>query len=75
MTSTNPDIGESKEDLAIEYEGDKIEAAFNPKFFSDCLNAIQEDNVLLHMVDGEKPCLVEGENDKSFLTVIMPMRI
>lgn len=75
ITATNPDIGESKEDLAIEYEGDKIEAAFNPKFFSDCLNAIHEDNVLLHMVDGEKPCLVEGENDKSFLTVIMPMRI
>ncbi|MDJ0782780.1 MAG: DNA polymerase III subunit beta [Desulfosarcinaceae bacterium] len=75
ITATNPDIGESKEDLAIAYEGEKIEAAFNPKFFSDCLNAIDEDNVLLHMVDGEKPCLVEGEKDKSFLTVIMPMRI
>jgi DNA polymerase-3 subunit beta len=75
ITATNPDIGESKEDLAIEFEGDKIEAAFNPKFFSDCLNAIHEDTILLHMVDGEKPCLVEGETDKTFLTVIMPMRI
>ncbi|MEJ2640967.1 MAG: DNA polymerase III subunit beta [Desulfosarcinaceae bacterium] len=75
ITATNPDIGESKEDLAIEYEGEKIEAAFNPKFFSDSLNAIKEDSILLHMVDGEKPCLVEGETDKTFLTVIMPMRI
>jgi DNA polymerase-3 subunit beta len=75
ITATNPDIGESKEDLAIAYEGEKIEAAFNPKFFSESLNAIGEDTVLLHMVDGEKPCLVEGETDKNFLTVIMPMRI
>jgi DNA polymerase-3 subunit beta len=75
INTTNPDIGESKEDLAIDFEGVPIEGAFNPKFFIDALNVIDEDSIYLHITDGEKPCLIEGELDKSFLSVIMPMRI
>ncbi|UCD89182.1 MAG: DNA polymerase III subunit beta, partial [Desulfobacterales bacterium] len=30
ITTTNPDIGESKEDMTIEFTGDPIEVAFNP---------------------------------------------
>jgi DNA polymerase-3 subunit beta len=75
INTTNPDIGESKEDLTIDFEGLPIEGAFNPKFFIDALNVIDEDSIYLHITDGEKPCLIEGENDNSFLSVIMPMRI
>ena len=75
INSTNPDIGESKEDMDISYNGDPIEVMYNPKFFIDTLSVINEDNVLLNIVDEEKPCKIEGENDKTYLSVIMPMRI
>jgi DNA polymerase-3 subunit beta len=75
ITSTNPDIGESKEDMEIKYDGDSITVMFNPKFFIETLNVIDDDNVVLNIVDEEKPCLIEGENDKTYLSVIMPMRI
>jgi DNA polymerase-3 subunit beta len=75
ITSTNPDIGESKEDMEIEYSGESITVMFNPKFFIETLNVIDDDNVILNIVDEEKPCLIEGEKDKSYLSVIMPMRI
>jgi len=75
VTSTNPDIGESKEDMEIEYSGDPITVMFNPKFFIETLNVIDDDNVILNIVDEEKPCLIEGEKDKTYLSVIMPMRI
>jgi DNA polymerase-3 subunit beta len=75
VTSTNPDIGESKEDMEIEYNGDPITVMFNPKFFIETLNVIDDDNVILNIVDEEKPCLIEGEKDKTYLSVIMPMRI
>jgi hypothetical protein len=29
----------------------------------------------LNIVDEQKPCKVEGENDKTYLSVIMPMKI
>jgi DNA polymerase-3 subunit beta len=75
VSSTNPEIGESKEDMPIEFKGQKITVMFNPKFFIDTLNVIDDDKVLLNIVSEEKPCLIEGENDKSYLSVIMPMRL
>ncbi|MDJ0984258.1 MAG: DNA polymerase III subunit beta [Desulfobacterales bacterium] len=75
ITSTNPDIGESKEDMEVEYGGDSITVMFNPKFFIETLNVIDEDNVILNIIDEEKPCLIESEKDKTYLSVIMPMRI
>jgi len=75
INSTNPDIGESKEDMDINYKGDPVEVMYNPKFFIDTLGVIDDDNIILNIVDEEKPCRIEGENDKSYLSVIMPMRI
>ena len=75
ITSTNPDIGESKEEMVIEYEGDPIEVAFNPRFFIEAVNSIDEDTVIIDIVDEEKPCFIQGLENKDYLTVIMPMRI
>ena len=75
VTATNPDYGESKEETEIEFSGNPIEAAFNPKFFMDTLSVIDEENVIINIVDGSHPCIVEGDMDKTFIGVIMPMRI
>jgi len=75
ISSTNPDIGESKEDMAVEYKGDPIEVAFNPRFFIETLNVMEDDKVTLNIVNEEKPCLIEGVEDKQYLSVIMPMRL
>ncbi|MDM8524903.1 DNA polymerase III subunit beta [Desulfococcaceae bacterium HSG8] len=75
ITATNPDIGESKEEMEIEFGGEEVEVAFNPKYFIESLNVIDEDGVVLNIIDERRPCMLEGENDKSYLGVIMPMRI
>lgn len=75
INSTNPDIGESKEDMEIGYKGDPVEVMYNPRFFIDTLAVLDEDNIVLNLVDDQKPCKLEGEKDKSYLSVIMPMRI
>ena len=75
ITSTNPDIGESKEDMEIGFEGEPIEVAFNPRFFIDTLNVIEDENIILNIINEEKPCLIEGEKNKNFVSVVMPMRI
>jgi DNA polymerase-3 subunit beta len=60
ITSTNPDIGESKESMAIEFKGDPIQVAFNPRYFIETLGVIESDKVLLSLTSEEKPCLIEG---------------
>ena len=51
-----------------------MEISFNPKYFVESLNEIEEETVVARIIDYEKPCLLEGENDKTFLSAIMPMR-
>ena len=75
INAVNPDFGESKEDTAIDFKGDPIEVAFNPRYFIETLNVIDSEKVVINIIDEEKPCIIEGENDDTFLSIIMPMRL
>ena len=75
ISSTNPDIGESKEEMVIGFKGDPIEVSFNARYFIESLNVMDDEKIYLNIVNEEKPCLIEGETDKNYLSVIMPMRI
>jgi DNA polymerase-3 subunit beta len=75
ISSTNPEIGESKEEMPIEFNRKKITVMFNPRFFIDTMNVIDDEKIVLNIVNEEKPCIIEGHEDKSYLSVIMPMRI
>ena len=75
ITTTNPDLGESKEDMGIDYQGDSIEVAFNPRYIMETLSVIDSEKIIVNIIDSEKPCLIEGANNDTDLSVIMPMRI
>ena len=66
ITTTNPDIGESKEDTDINFDGKPMEISFNPRYFIEMVNVIDESHIILRIIDEEKPCQIEGVDDKSF---------
>lgn len=73
--AANPNVGESKEKLAIDYDREPIEVAFNPKYFIEALNFIETDQVLLNIRNNESPCIVHADNSSNYLNIIMPMKI
>jgi DNA polymerase-3 subunit beta len=75
INAVNPDFGESKEDMVINFKGAPIEVAFNPRYFIETLNVIDSEKVVINIIDEEKPCIIEEENDDTFLSIIMPMRL
>lgn len=75
VNAINPEIGKSKEDLKIDYNGEPVEVAFNPRYFIDVVNLIKEENIILNIKDNKHPCYIEGTEDKSFLNIIMPMKL
>lgn len=75
VTSSNPEIGEAKEDIDLQYKGPVLNIGFNAKYFIDVLNAIPDDDVIIAFKDELSPCLVTCESDSGFLSVIMPMRM
>lgn len=75
ISAANPELGESKEDMEIDFDGENMKIAFNPRFFIDTLNVIDGGTVILFLSDEERPCLVFDRDDDSFLSAIMPMRV
>ena len=74
ISSVNPDIGESKEDMAIGFSGKPIEVVFNPRYFIDTIQMMESDEVILNITSEELPCRVDSPDDPDYRTVIMPMR-
>lgn len=74
ISSVNPDIGESKEDMAIDFSGKSIEVVFNPRYFIDTIQMIDSDEVIVNVTSEELPCRIDSPEDPDYRTVIMPMR-
>jgi DNA polymerase-3 subunit beta len=75
LRAVNPNVGESKEVLSIQYEREPLEIAFNPKYFIEAISFIEDEKVLVNIKDKENPGIIRGMNDTKYLNVIMPMKI
>jgi len=75
LVSTNPDLGEARENMHIKYQGESMEVGFNPQYFVDTVQSMESENIELGFIDNTKPCILKGEADKGFVGLIMPMRV
>ncbi|HET7753312.1 MAG TPA: DNA polymerase III subunit beta [Anaeromyxobacteraceae bacterium] len=79
VTSQNPDLGEAREDLAVEYDGEPLKIGFNARYMVDVLTALQADDVQFELADDLSPGVIrpdpEKPQDQGFTSVVMPMRI
>jgi DNA polymerase-3 subunit beta len=75
IQSINPDIGEAKENISLEYTGTKLEAGFNARFFIDALQVMESETVILELNDAVSPALLHGDKDPGFKALIMPMKL
>jgi len=75
ITSNNPELGDAKEELAINYSGKDFKIGFNAKYILDVLSNIDESEVELSLKDHLSPGLMRPNKDKNYTCVIMPMKI
>jgi DNA polymerase-3 subunit beta len=75
ITSDNPDLGEVREELDAEYNGDAIAIGFNPKYVVELLGQMGSDQVTLALGGDLDPGLVRPLGGDEYLGVVMPMRI
>ena len=73
--ASNPDLGEAREELEIEYKGETFDVGFNARYFLDALDAIEDEKAVLQLGDETSPCVIRSELDGGFTHVIMPMRL
>jgi DNA polymerase-3 subunit beta len=75
ISSNNPDLGDAREELDVDYAGDSLTVGFNARYLLDAVSAIRTKEVRLSFHDELSPCRITPPEDESSLAVVMPMRI
>lgn len=73
VASKSTDVGNARDIVPIKYDGPKIEIVFNPGFVMDPLKAIDDDEIIIELNNGNSPALMKCS--VPFLYVMMPLRI
>ena len=68
----NSNIGSMSESVDITKEGKDIMIGFNPKFLSDALKVIDDEEVDIYMVNPKAPCIIR-DHDNNYLYLILPV--
>ncbi len=75
ISSSNPDMGEAREEIDVEYQGDPIDIGFNAKYLLDCLAVVPSEALEFHFKDRLSPGILRSADQPNHTYVIMPMRI
>jgi len=75
LSSNNPDLGEAREDLDVDYAGSELSIAFNAHYLIDALTVIHAKEVYLGFHDPLSPARMIPTDDDDTLAVVMPMRV
>jgi DNA polymerase III subunit beta len=75
ITSNNPELGDAKEEIEVEYKGKDLKIGFNARYVLDVLSSMHDDVVRIELNDQLSPGLVRPHEDQSYTCVVMPMRI
>lgn len=73
-----PEVGEYEEELVAEYDGDKVEIAFNPDFVLDVLKHVTSEMSCLVLKDSMSPGVVKPYSEApldTYVNVVMPIRL
>jgi DNA polymerase-3 subunit beta len=77
LFSSNPEIGEARDKLEIDYKGPEIEIGFNSQYILDYLTTVGSEKIRLELKDENSAALMRPETDENIksLYVLMPMKI
>lgn len=75
LSSQSMDIGSAKDEIAINYDGSTLTLGFNGKYFIETMQVMSSDVIKAYINSEESPCMIQGDDDPGFISVIMPMKI
>lgn len=75
LSAENVDLGNARETVPAELDGEPLFTGFNVKYFQDILSATRSEIIQLELVDVLDPCIVRFPDRDDALFVVMPMRL
>ncbi len=73
--TSNAEIGEVREEIAVEKEGQNIEIAFNSKYLTDVLKVIEGEYIKIEFTTSVSPCIIKPEDSEDYVYLLLPVRV
>jgi DNA polymerase III subunit beta len=75
LTSQSPELGDAKEEISVDYDGEELKIGFNSRYLIDAVSTIEGERVLLELKGKQNPGVIRSLQGANHTSVVMPMRI
>jgi DNA polymerase-3 subunit beta len=75
ISTSNPDLGDAKDEITVKYDGDAMTIAFNARYLLDVLSVMESETITLKLNEPLSPVLLMEDTREDYKCVVMPMRL
>jgi len=75
LTSTNPDVGEAKDEIDVSYNGERLEVGYSVRYLIDAMDPIDGDVVSFEIRSGDGPGVIRSAGSDVYMCVVMPIKL
>lgn len=78
LSATDPELGEAKDELTIDYQSPPIQIGFNAKYLMEAFNEISSDRGKITMSEPDRAVYItdsDGSEQFKYESIIMPLRL
>lgn len=76
ISSVTPDFGDGSEKITAKIEGNtSIHVVFNVKLMIEALRNLESNNIVLQIINDEKPICMKEQNNPDYLYIMMPIKV
>jgi len=75
LESANPDVGEAKDEIEVDYHDKEFSVGYNVKYLIDAIEVIDEKTLIFEIGAGMKPGVIRPAENDDYLCIVMPLKI
>lgn len=73
--SSNTEAGAVTDEITVDVDGNDLEIAFNPRYLTDVLKAIDESAVTVALTTPLSPCVIRAVDNENVKYLVLPLRL
>ena len=75
LSANHPSLGDARETIQVNYDGDEMEIGFNAKYLMDSLATFDEGDVEFEINNELTPIILKSDKIPNYLGIIMPLKL
>jgi len=75
QVTSNSELGDVLEQIAIELEGNELDIAFNARYIEDVIKSLECEQIFIDCTNNFSQCVIRPIEGDAFLYLVLPVRI